>query len=222
MKILALDTATEVCSVALAIEGAVIERQVMGRQHAESILPLIDQILEQAQCRPDELDVIAFGRGPGMFTSLRIGAGVVQGIAFAAGIPVVAVSSLAALAQGQFSDRVLALFDARMEQVYWGCYTRNGDGIMTLIGKEQVGAPATVVLPEGDWQPVGSGWDQYESKLRPVLGDTVSNSAKYGCLPSARDVARLGEIGFRQGSAVPASEAQPMYIRDDIARKSVA
>ncbi|MFV1996801.1 MAG: tRNA (adenosine(37)-N6)-threonylcarbamoyltransferase complex dimerization subunit type 1 TsaB [Acidiferrobacterales bacterium] len=221
MKILALDTATESCSVALTIEGAVIEQQVTGRQHAESILPLIDRLFAQAQYRPDELDVIAFGRGPGMFTSLRIGAGVAQGIAFAAGVPVVAVSSLAALAQGQPSDHVVALFDARMEQVYWGCYMRNEDGIMKLIGTEQVGAPAAVVLPEGDWQPAGSGWDQYESRLQRVLGGATSNAIR-GSVPSARDVARLGEIGFQQGLAVPASQALPVYIRDDIARKSVA
>lgn len=221
MKILALDTATEACSVALKNDDDVVVRQVMGRQHAETILSLIDQLMAQAQYRPSELDAIAFGRGPGMFTGLRIGAGVVQGIAFAADIPVVAVSSLAALAQGQRSDRVLALFDARMEQVYWGCYRRDEDGIMKLTGKEQVGAPASVVLPEGSWQPAGSGWDQYESQLQPVLGDAISN-AVHGSVPSARDVARLGEIGLQKGLAVPAAEAQPVYIRDDVARKSVA
>jgi tRNA threonylcarbamoyladenosine biosynthesis protein TsaB len=221
MKILALDTATEACTVALSIEGTVFEQQVMGRQHAESILTLIDQIMAQAQCRPSELDAIAFGRGPGMFTGLRIGAGIVQGIAFAADIPVVAVSSLAALAQGQSSDRVLALFDARMEQVYWGCYVRNEDGVMELNGKEQVSAPASVVLPEGRWQLAGSGWDQYEIQLQSALGEAISN-AIHGSVPSARDVARLGEIGLHQGLAVPAVEAQPVYIRDDVARKSVA
>lgn len=220
MKILALDTATEACSVALTIEDIVIEQQVMGRQHAESILCLIDKLMAEAQVRPSELDAIAFGRGPGLFTGLRIGAGVVQGIAFTADIPVVAVSSLAALAQGQPSDRVLALFDARMEQVYWGCYVRGENGIMVLTGKEQVGTPASIVLPAGQWQPAGSGWDQYESQLQPVLGSPVLNAIG-GSVPSARDVARLGEIGLQQGLAVSATEAQPVYVRDDVARKSV-
>lgn len=221
MKILALDTATEACSVALITEDTVIEQQVMGRRHAENILSLIDRLMAEAQYRPSDLDAIAFGRGPGMFTGLRIGAGIVQGIAFTADIPVVAVSSLAALAQGQTSDRVLALFDARMEQVYWGCYLRDENGIMVLSGIEQVGAPASIKLPEGQWQPAGSGWDQYENQLQPALGLPVLNAIR-GSVPLARDVARLGEIGFQQGLAVSAMEAQPVYIRDDVARKSTA
>ena len=100
MKILALDTATEACAVAVTIDGDSTERLVMGRQHAERILDLIDELLAEAGLRPTELDAIAFGRGPGMFTGLRIGAGVTQGIAFAADLPVVPVSTLLALAQG--------------------------------------------------------------------------------------------------------------------------
>ncbi len=155
-----------------------------------------------------------------MFTGLRIGAGVVQGIAFAANIPVVAVSSLAALAQGQSSDTVLAMFDARMQQVYWGCYARNDEGIMELVGKEQVSAPAGINLPKGLWHPVGSGWDQYQPPLQRHLGNRISGGAQ-GCVPSALDVATLGAVGLNRGLAVPASEALPVYIRDDVARKSV-
>ena len=113
MKLLALDTATEACSVALVFDNSVIEQQLPGRQHAERILSMIDTVMAEAECRPSELDAIAFGRGPGMFTGLRIGAGVVQGIAFTADIPVVAVSSLAVLAQGQSSDQVLAMLDRK-------------------------------------------------------------------------------------------------------------
>ena len=220
MKILAFDTATEACSVALMLDDSVMEQQVMGRQHAESILSMIDQMMTEAQLRPGDLDAIAFGRGPGMFTGLRIGAGVAQGIAFTADIPVVAVSSLAALAQGQSSDRVLALFDARMEQVYWGCYERDDTGTMVLSGKEQVSAPASVVLPSGQWSPAGSGWDQYENRLQAVLGDAVLN-ATVGSVPSAADMAQLAVVGLQQGLAVSAVAARLVYIRDDVARKSV-
>ncbi len=220
MKLLALDTATEACSVALVSGNSVTEQQVPGRQHAERILSMIDTIMAEAGCRPAELDAIAFGRGPGMFTGLRIGAGVVQGIAFAADIPVVAVSSLAVLAQGQSSDKVLAMFDARMQQVYWGCYARNDDGIMELVGKEQVSAPAGINLPAGQWRPVGSGWDQYQHALQSHLASRISGGTE-GCVPSARDVARLGVIGLNRGLAVPASDALPVYVRDDVARKSV-
>lgn len=221
MKLLAIDTATESCSVALTVNNAVVEQQVMGRQHAEKLISMIDSVLVEAGCRLAELDAIAFGRGPGTFTGLRIGAGVVQGIAFTAKLPVVAVSSLAALAQGQSSDRVLAMFDARMEQVYWGCYVRNDEGTMELIGEEQVSAPVDVNLPEGQWQPVGSGWDQYQHTLQSHLGDQILNGIE-GCAPMARDVARLGVIGLHQGLAVSAAEALPVYIRDDVARKSVS
>jgi len=221
MKLLALDTATEACSVALVNNDAVIEQQVMGRQHAERILSMIDTIMAEAACQLTELDAVVFGRGPGMFTGLRIGAGVVQGIAFSADLPVVAVSSLAALAQGQSSDQVLAMFDARMEQVYWGCYVRNDEGTMELIGEEQVNAPADIELPEGQWQSVGSGWDQYRQQLQSHLGDQISDGVE-GCAPSALDVARLGAIGLQQGRAVTAAEALPVYIRDDVARKSAS
>jgi len=221
MKILAFDTATEACSVALRHDDDVIVRQVMERQHAESILSMIDKVMAEAQLRPSQLDAIAFGRGPGMFTGLRIGAGVAQGISYAADIPVVAVSSLAALAQGLSSDRVLALFDARMSQVYSGYYIRDEKGRMVLNGAEQVGAPASVALKEGSWQPAGSGWDQYESTLQSHLGEHLSEPV-YGAIPSAREVALLGEIGLESGLAVSAADAQPVYIRDDVARKSNA
>ena len=107
MKILSLDTATEACAVAVVVDDEVVERTVMGRQHAERILELIQEVLAEAQLSPSQLDGIAFGRGPGMFTGLRIGAGVTQGIAFAADIPVVPVSTLRVLSQDQAGDRVL-------------------------------------------------------------------------------------------------------------------
>lgn len=221
MKILALDTATEACSVALLQGDSLIEKQVLARQHAERILDLVEQVMHEAQLQPSELDAIAFGRGPGMFTGLRIGAGVAQGIAFTANIPVVAVSSLAALAQGQLHNRVLALFDARMDQVYWGCYVRDENGFMVLQGEEHVDDPASVSLPDGQWLPVGSGWDQYEQQLQSTLGNSLLETS-HGGVPSACDVARLGVFAFEQGLAVPAAEAQPVYIRDNVARKSVA
>lgn len=219
MKLLALDTATESCAVAVMVEDDVLERQVSGRQHAERILETIEQLLSEAQLPVTALDAIAFGRGPGMFTGLRIGAGVVQGIAFAADLPVVPVSSLRVLAQGQAGDRILAAFDARMGQVYWGCYARNDDGIVEPSGDERVDAPIDVDPPEGVWLGAGSGWDVYASELIATLDGRISGWIN-NRFPAAGDLARLGQYAIKAGKAVAAEQAIPVYVRDDVARKS--
>ena len=219
MKILALDTATEACAVAVLSDGDMLERQVVGRQHAERILETIQALLSEAQLTTSELDAIAFGRGPGMFTGLRIGAGVVQGIAFAADLPVVPVSSLQALAQGQDGDQILAAFDARMGQVYWGCYTRGDDGFVKPNCDERVDSPGNIRPPAGIWQGAGSGWDVYASELTKTLGDQVSGWSREQ-FPSAGDIAYMGERAVIAGETLPPEEAIPVYVRDDVARKS--
>jgi tRNA threonylcarbamoyladenosine biosynthesis protein TsaB len=217
VKILALDTSTEACSVALSVDGHTCDCFELGVQHSSLILAMVDEVLAEASLALAELDVLAFGRGPGSFTGLRIGAGVAQGLAFGAGLPVVPVSSLAAMAQGQPQSRVLAAFDARMSQVYWGAYCRGPDGIMTLMGAERVVAPEEVPIPEaGDWFGVGSGWDQYAEELKARLGHRVQDWSQGG-YPHARDVVRLGESGFNNDEAVSAEHALPVYLRDDVA-----
>ena len=201
------------------MDDGVSERFELGRQHAELVLTMVHEVLAEAGLALNQLDAIAFGRGPGLFTGLRIGAGVVQGLAFGANLPVVPVSSLAALAQGQDADRVLAAFDARMQQVYWGAYVRNKEGMMALTGDEAVLAPQAVPLPAGkDWIGAGSGWDQYSMDLLKRLDGYVTTwrEKRY---PLARDVAHLGIAGFREGRTVIAEQALPVYIRDEIAVK---
>jgi tRNA threonylcarbamoyladenosine biosynthesis protein TsaB len=216
VKILALDTSTEACSVALLADGHTCDRFELGVQHSLRILAMIDEVLAEAAFALADLDALAFGRGPGSFTGLRIGAGVIQGLAFGAGLPVVPVSSLAAMAQGQRQSRVLAAFDARMSQVYWGAYRRGPDEIMTLVDDEGVLAPGKVPVPEGgDWFGVGSGWDQYADQLKARLGDRVRGWSQGGH-PHARDVARLGELGFNKHEAVSAEQALPVYLRDNV------
>lgn len=216
MKILALDTSTEACSVALSADGHIRERFELGAQHSSLILEMVDEVLAAAALSLANLDALAFGRGPGSFTGLRIGAGVVQGLAFGAGLPVVPVSSLAAMAQGQRQSQVLAAFDARMSQVYWGAYRRGPDEIVTLVGDECVVAPGKVPLPQaGDWFGVGSGWDHYADELIARLGDRVRDWSEGGH-PHARDVARLGEVGFSNHEAVSAEQALPVYLRDNV------
>jgi tRNA threonylcarbamoyladenosine biosynthesis protein TsaB len=219
MKLLALDTATETCTVALWLDGEMLERSEPGGQHAERILPMVDALLAEAGLVLTQLDALVFGRGPGSFTGLRIGAGVAQGLAFGADIPVVPVSSLAALAQGQDAARVLAAFDARMQQVYWGAYVRNAQGIVEVQGVEGVYAPQGIPVPDGEgWVGAGPGWDAYHHALQPHLGQRLA-SWQQNCLPQARNLAVLGVAGFKSGAAITAEAALPIYIRDDVAVK---
>lgn len=219
MKLLALDTSTDACTAAVWVDGAVHE-QFEFVQQSVRILPMVDAVLAEAGIALKQLDAIAFGRGPGSFTGLRIAAGVVQGLAFGADLPVVPVSSLAALAQGQNAARVLAAFDARIQQVYWGAYVRNAHGIVESQGEEGVYAPERIPLPEGvGWLGAGSGWDQYADALVTRLGARVTEWRKQG-FPRARDVAELGAEGFKNGHAVAPELALPVYLRDNVAVKS--
>lgn len=219
MKLLALDTSTEACSVALWVDGHFHERFDLGQHHSELILTMVQQVLAEAGLTLKQLDAIAFSRGPGSFTSLRIGAGVVQGLAFGANLPVVPVSSLATLAQGVDAPKVLAAFDARMNQVYWGAYVRNQKGLVELQGQEIVIAPAAVPLPEGSgWVGAGSGWDQYAAVLTARLGNHVNEWRKQ-VFPKARQVAELGLELFKAGQTVTAEQALPVYVRDEVAAK---
>jgi len=218
LKLLALDTSTEACSVAVWVDGVINERFKLER-HSEHILPMVQEVLADAGLALAQLDAIAFGRGPGSFTGLRIAAGVAQGLAFGVNLPVVPVPSLAVLAQGVGMPRVLAATDARMHQVYWGAYARNAEGLMELAGEEIVIAPQAVPLAEGEgWVGAGSGWDQYSTLLLARLGHRVKEWHKQR-YPHAGDVARLGAAGFARGEIVSPEKALPVYIRDEIAVK---
>ncbi|HKQ30940.1 MAG TPA: tRNA (adenosine(37)-N6)-threonylcarbamoyltransferase complex dimerization subunit type 1 TsaB [Burkholderiales bacterium] len=220
MKLLALDTSTEACSVALMLDQDIVERFELEQRHGERLLTMVEELLKQSDIALSQLDAIAFGRGPGSFTSLRIGAGVVQGLAFGADLPVVPVSSLAALAQGIDAPKVLAAFDARMRQVYYGAFVRGSDGLVMSAGAEVVVNPAELPLPDGtSWTGAGSGWDAYHESMRERLGTAVDRWL-LKTYPHAREVAVLACSAFSRGLTVPADEAIPVYIRDDVAMKS--
>ncbi len=220
MKILAIETSTEACSVAAWHRGQVIERFELGRQHSQRLLAMVAEVLADTAWSLTQLDALAFGRGPGSFTGLRIGAGVVQGLAFGADLPVVPVSTLAVLAQGQSEPHLAAALDARMGQVYWGLFT-NVAGIMTLVGSEYITAPADMVLPLGDtWAGVGSGWDVYADIILAGVDGNISHWHPQ-VWPHARHVAELGAAGYAQGCAVTAEQALPVYVRDEVAHKMV-
>lgn len=222
MRLLALDTSTDACSAALMLDREIIVRfEIAAQRQAERILPMIEAVLAEAGLRPSQLDAVAFGRGPGAFTGLRIAASVTQGIALGADLPVVPVSSLAALAHGvwreQAASRVIAAFDARIGEVYCGAYAcREGEARAVLA--EQVAAPATLALPQaGQWTGAGSAWRVYQRELRERLGERLARiaAAEHAC---AEDVAALAARLFAAGVHVGADQAVPVYLRDEVAK----
>lgn len=218
MKILALESATESCSVALLDGDAVHARsQLAPREHAALLLPMVQEVLAESGLTLSALDAIAFGRGPGSFTGVRIATGVTQGLAFAADLPVLPVSTLAALAQGALRElgaqQVAAAIDARMGEVYWGLY-RVQDGVMVLEDVEGVFAPALVPMPaEKGYTGYGSGWAAYGAVLAERCGITEYQDERF---PQAEDLLPLAAAGWQAGLAVSAAEAQPVYLRDQV------
>ncbi|WP_421849611.1 tRNA (adenosine(37)-N6)-threonylcarbamoyltransferase complex dimerization subunit type 1 TsaB [Marinomonas sp.] len=220
--ILALDTSTPACSVALNIDGVVLEDFRMApRLHNDLILPMVDQILSQAGLALSDLDAIAFGRGPGSFTGLRISAGVVQGLAFGADLPVIPVSTLAALALEGFQktgkNNWLAALDARMGEIYMGGYSVNKDAgcyeIESLID-ECVAKPSELSAFSTGFDGVGSGWC-YEDVLTPLL-PTPPDHILTDLAPRAACIAELALLQFKKGEMVAAYDAIPTYLRDEI------
>jgi tRNA threonylcarbamoyladenosine biosynthesis protein TsaB len=225
MKILAIETATEACSAALWINGDIrLRYEVKPRGHSELLLGMMDDLLCEADLRPYQLDAMAFGRGPGSFTGVRIAAGVVQGAAFGAGLPVVPVSTLAALAQRAYREKgersLLPAYDARMGELYWAAYRVGEDDLVRLVIDEEVAAAEQVRLPlDEGWYGIGSGWaaagDVLAGRLQSVL---LGYQAKMLC--SAREVAQLAVAGFEQGLAVSPESALPIYLRNKVAQKA--
>lgn len=220
MKLLALDTATEACSAAVWLDGAVVERyELAPRRHAALILPMIEAVLAEVGMSVTQLDAIAFGRGPGAFTGVRVAVGVAQGIAFAADLPVVPVSTLAALALSTAREtgasRIAAALDARMGEVYWGAYIVNGDDA-EVVGEERLCAPAAVTAPPGDWFGVGNGWIAHAATLSRRLAVSAWQGERY---PRAGAIARLGAGLCRRGHGVTAERALPVYLRNEVVSK---
>ena len=216
--VLALETSADACSVALSLDGDVLERhEILPRSHTRHILPMVDALLRNAGIRLENLDAIAFGRGPGSFTGLRVCASVVQGLAYAAALPCIPVSSLQALAMtavdaglsAGYRD-ILSCVDARMNELYCGRFSLR-DGIPVLEGEEFLAAPEAVAWDSFVACRVGSGWSfaemmQYSGAIEGL-----------DLLPKASAVARLGELMFKAGQVVAPAEALPVYLRDDVA-----
>lgn len=224
MKILALDTSTEACSAALLDDADLYSRYVLQpRKHAALILPMLEEVLSEARVALSDLDALAFGCGPGSFTGVRIAAATAQGIAASVNLAVIPISSLAATAQRaadeEGKEKIACAIDARMGEVYWGCYCRDNEGIVALEGQESVIAPEKAPLPQGGgWTGAGTGWSAYEDQLTSRMGSALLG-LDAGLLPNATAIARLAAADFNKGKKIRAEQALPVYLRNQVARK---
>ena len=222
MKILAIDTATEGCSVALLQDTQVIERfEVTPRGHADRVLDMVREVLAEGQLNLAQLDAIAFDRGPGSFTGVRIGCSVAQGFGFAMDLPLLGISSLQALAAAALrahpeTNQVCAMIDARMSEIYAGCYVR-GESVPQLLGEEAVLPAGQLVLPhaESAWVAAGTGWSAYRDEFSNELSEKIA-SEDGAALPHAAEVAQLAVFAFTAGEGIAAELAHPTYLRDRV------
>ncbi|RDI97646.1 tRNA (adenosine(37)-N6)-threonylcarbamoyltransferase complex dimerization subunit type 1 TsaB [Dyella solisilvae] len=220
MNLLALETSTEACSVALVHGDEVIARsEIAPRRHAELVLPMADTLLAEAGLGRHALDAIAVGRGPGAFTGVRLGVSLAQGMALALGLPVVTISSLAALALEAPEDdaAILAVIDARMGEIYAASYRRDENGGLVALDEERVCTPDALELPIAThWHVVGTGWGTYAEVLRGRLTGTL-RSADGLRYPQARHVAELAAREVAAGRVASPEHALPVYLRDKVA-----
>jgi tRNA threonylcarbamoyladenosine biosynthesis protein TsaB len=221
MNLLAIETATEACSVALIHGEDIIARsEIAPRRHTELVFPMADALLAEAGIGRHALDAIAVGRGPGAFTGVRLGVSLAQGMALALDLPVITISSLAALALEAPEDEdaaILAVIDARMDEIYAACYRRGDNGGLIALDDERVCRAESLVLPQAStWQVVGTGWATYATILSERFTG-VLRSADGARYPQAAHIAELAMREFKAGRAQPPELALPVYLRDKVA-----
>jgi len=231
--IIAIETATEACSAALLLETkgekTIYKRfQLAPREHTKLVLPMLDEVLADAELEIAGVDAIAFGRGPGAFTGLRIATGIAQGLALSTDKPTVAVSSLQAMALAALKnapniDSTIVAIDARMGEVYWAEYKNIGDQVK-LIGEEQLSEPsimfekAKTLLQSNSIIFIGSGWDEYIKDFEnQEINSFVHIKQKF---PDAAEISKLALDLFKKGEHQSVEDTQPVYLRNNVAEKS--
>lgn len=223
MNLLAIETSTECCSVALSCDGALIARSEMApRRHAELLLPMCDDVLAEAGVSRRQLDVIAVGRGPGAFTGVRLAISAAQGMALALDLPVIPVSSLAALAMDAPDNGkpIFAIIDARMGEVYAGSFERDVEELVTPLGNENVGsAEALDFSSANEWNVIGTGWETYGAIIRNRMRHDPAWAMGL-CYPQAANIARLAAREYATGAGLAPELALPVYLRDKVALTS--
>ncbi len=224
--ILAVDTATENCSVALKVADKIYHlSEVSPRGHTDKILPMVDNVLKQANITLQDVDYIAYGQGPGSFTGVRIGIGIAQGLAFGINAPMVGISTLQTMAHEVFRTtghkQIACAIDARMSEIYWARYQHNGEQL-EIVDAEQVIAPELLIqqVPsdEHTWLQAGTGWSAYSETLATLSIETSSSDIS---LPKAYDMVLLAEQKIKQGDTVAVENAEPVYLRDKVTWKKL-
>ncbi len=223
MNILAIECSTEVLSVAVFANGEVRERvEEGGRRHGDRLLPLMSELLQELRLSRLDLNAVAFGRGPGAFTGVRMAVAAAQGIAYGLDIPAIPISSLAALAQEGY-DRgaappLLAMLDARMGEVYAGYFDVDSHGLVFPVEPERLVTPDELSLPGDDvWCAIGPGYRAHRASLSARFGYRL-DSLDRSSFPQASTLVRLAARDLKLGRSVSASQAQPVYLRDKVAQ----
>lgn len=219
MNLLALESSTELCSVALWRDGRVAASEAAdGQRNSEVLLPLVDALLAAQGVARADLDGVAFGAGPGAFTGLRVACGVAQGIAFGCDLPVAGVATLRALAEAVQAPRVVCCLDARMGEIYHAAYEKNGDDWREVCAPSLCKPAAAPALPGSGWTGCGSGFDAFGAELKSIYGAQL-DAVRAGIMPHAREIAILAARAFARGEAVAAERAAPLYVRNKVALK---
>jgi len=217
MRVLALETSTEYCSVALWQDGAVVSRcELAGQKHSEILMAMLDGLLREAGCSVPDMDGIAFGRGPGSFTGVRIACGAAQGLAFGANLPVADICTLQALAQASGKPRVIATLDARMGEIYHAAYAKHGDAWETVSEPRLCKPEHAPLLSGDDWFGAGSGFAAHGTALSERYAGQLQGTDG-AAVPQAAAIAVLGAAQFAQGCGKDAAAALPLYLRDKVA-----
>jgi tRNA threonylcarbamoyladenosine biosynthesis protein TsaB len=220
MRIIALETSTEYCSVALWQNGSVMEQcELVGQKHSEVLIAMLDGLLDQAGIKIKQADGIAFGKGPGSFTGVRIACGVAQGLAYGANLPVFGVSTLLALAEASGKLRVIAALDARMGEIYLAAYEKHEEAWTTVV-EPCLCKPEDATQVQGEnWFGIGSGFTMHGKALNARYAGQL-RGVDAAAVPQAAAIAALGAVQFELGRGVDAAEALPLYLRDKVALKT--
>jgi tRNA threonylcarbamoyladenosine biosynthesis protein TsaB len=213
MRLAAIETSSDWCSVALWSDGEIASlEQRASNSHSEVALPMLEELLRKTGTSPAALDAVAFGQGPGAFTGLRIACGLAQGLAFARGLPVLGVSAFEAMAQESGAPRVVACIDARMREVYYSALEKRGGEWTEVVAAQCVSPGAAVPPPGAGWTGCGSGFlvfPDFMKKDIAVIRPEVH--------PTAHAIAQLAAPRLARGEGIDAALAAPLYLRDKVA-----